>query len=474
MCSLSDRIQKVCEEVLRRVTPSREEKIDTLRFVNSLIEKLRCKLEKLGLEAEVCVEGSIAKDTWIAGEKDIDLFMLVPKEYGKEAFQKVLEAAKDVCKGRFLEAYAEHPYIHAEMEGFTIDFVPCFKLERAEEAISSVDRTPFHTTYVKKHLKPEGRREVRLLKRFMRGIGTYGAEIKIGGFSGYLCELLVMYYGSFLNVLKAASNWRGRILIDIENHYRGRAEEALKIFDQPLIVIDPVDKNRNVASAVNRERLAEFIAASRLFIKNPSVRFFFPPELKPFSTQEAIEKMRSKGTSFVFLKTEAIKAVPDVLWGQLYKSQRALKRLILRYDFEVLRDTVWSDEKTSTVFIFELKSHTLPAAKKHIGPPIAKKMDCERFLKKHLSSKMLVSGPRIEGDRWVVEKKRRYRNASSLLKDFLKDGGRSVGVASLVSEAFSSSLEVIVNEEIMDFYLSNEDFASFFTTYLIGKPMWLQ
>ena len=474
MCSLSDRIQKVCEEVLRRVTPSREEKIDTLRFVNSLIEKLRCRLEKLGLEAEVCVEGSIAKDTWIAGEKDIDLFMLVPKEHGREAFQKVLEAAKAVCKGRFLEAYAEHPYIHAEIEGFTIDFVPCFKLERAEEAVSSVDRTPFHTAYVNKHLNPEGRREVRLLKRFMRGIGTYGAEIKIGGFSGYLCELLIMYYGSFLNVLKAASDWRGRILIDIENHYRGRAEEALKVFNQPLIVIDPVDKNRNVASAVSRERLAEFIAASRLFIRNPSVRFFFPPELKPFSTQEAIERMRSKGTSFVFLKTKAVKAVPDVLWGQLYKSQRALKGLISRYDFEVLRDAVWSDEKTATVFIFELQSHILPATKKHIGPPIAKKMDCERFLKKHLSSEMLVSGPRIEGDRWVVEKKRRYRNASILLKDFLKDGGRSVGVASLVSEAFSSSLEVIVNEEIVNFYLGNKDFASFFTTYLIGKPMWLQ
>ena len=474
MCSLSDRIQKVCEEVLRRVTPSREEKIDTLRFVNSLIEKIRCRLEKLGLEAEVCVEGSIAKDTWIAGEKDIDLFMLVPKEHGREAFQKVLEAAKAVCKGRFLEAYAEHPYIHAEIEGFTIDFVPCFKLERAEEAVSSVDRTPFHTAYVNKHLNPEGRREVRLLKRFMRGIGTYGAEIKIGGFSGYLCELLIMYYGSFLNVLKAASDWRGRILIDIENHYRGRAEEALKVFNQPLIVIDPVDKNRNVASAVSRERLAEFIAASRLFIRNPSVRFFFPPELKPFSTQEAIERMRSKGTSFVFLKTKAVKAVPDVLWGQLYKSQRALKGLISRYDFEVLRDAVWSDEKTATVFIFELQSHILPATKKHIGPPIAKKMDCERFLKKHLSSEMLVSGPRIEGDRWVVEKKRRYRNASILLKDFLKDGGRSVGVASLVSEAFSSSLEVMINEEIVNFYLGNKDFASFFTTYLIGKPMWLQ
>ena len=474
MRSLNDRIQRVCEEALQRIIPSREEKIDTLSFVNSLIEKLKRRLEKLGIEAEVRVEGSIAKDTWISGEKDIDLFILVPKEHGREAFQKVLEAAKTVCKGKFLEAYAEHPYIHAEIEGFTIDFVPCFKLESAEEAISSVDRTPFHTAYVKKHLKSEGRREVRLLKRFMRGIGTYGAEIKVGGFSGYLCELLVVCYGSFLNVLKAASDWRGRVLIDIENYYEGRAEEALKIFNQPLIVIDPVDKNRNVASAVSREKLAEFIVASRFFIKNPSIRFFFPTEPKPFNAHEVVDRMKSKGVSFVFLKTKTIEAVPDILWGQLYKSRRALKGLVSRYDFEVLRDAVWSDEKTATVFIFELQSHILPAAKKHIGPPIMKKRDCERFLKKHLSSEMLVSGPRIEGDRWVVEKRRLYRNVSSLLRDLLKDGGRSVGVASFVSEAFSSSLEVMVNEEIIDFYLSNKDFALFFTRYLIGKPAWLQ
>ena len=31
----------------------------------------------------------------------------------------------------------------------------------------------------------------------MQGIGVYGAEIKVGGFSGYLCELLVMKYGGF-------------------------------------------------------------------------------------------------------------------------------------------------------------------------------------------------------------------------------------------------------------------------------------
>ena len=474
MRRLNQRVQKICEEVLRRVTPSEEEKMKTLRFVESLTDRLDAELKKLGLEAEIRVEGSIAKDTWLAGEKDIDLFILVPKEYGRNAFSKVLEAAKEASRGNYLEAYAEHPYIQAEIEGFTVDFVPCFKLEKAEDAISSVDRTPFHTVYVKKHASPADRSEIRLLKWFMRGIEAYGAEIKIGGFSGYLCEILIMYYGSFLNLLRAASNWRERELIDLKGYYKGREEDALKIFNQPLIVIDPVDKGRNVASAVNREKLAEFIAASRLFLENPSIRFFFPPKIEAFPVEKTIRTMNSRGTSFVFLKTKPVKAVPDVLWGQLYKSQKALKGLILRYGFKVLRDEVWSDEETAAVFIFELQSRLLPTVEKHLGPPVTKKEDCKRFLKKHLESTMLISGPRIEGNRWIVERERRYRDVVDLLKDNLKDGGRKIGVASLLSKAFSSSMKIWVDDDIKDFYSENPEFASFLTKYLIGRPRWLQ
>jgi len=474
MCKRNQKIQEICEEALRRVTPSKAEEMKTLKFVESLTDRLRSELGKLGLEADVRVEGSIAKNTWLAGEKDIDLFILISKEYGRNAFIKVLEAAKKASGGNYLEAYAEHPYIQAEIEGFTVDFVPCFKLERAENAISSVDRTPFHTVYVNKHLSPDDRSEVRLLKRFMRGIEAYGAEIKVGGFSGYLCEILIMHYGSFLNVLKAASNWREREIIDLEGYYKGRENEALKIFDQPLVVIDPVDKSRNVASAVSKEKLAEFIAASRLFLENPRIDFFFPLEIETFPVERAIQTMNSRGTSFVFLKTEPARAVPDVLWGQLYKSQRALRGLISRWGFKILRDNVWSDEKTTVVFIFELQSHLLPAVEKHLGPPVAKKQDCKRFLSKHLGSKLLISGPRIEGDRWIVERKRRYRDAADLLKEILRDGGRGIGIANLISEAFSSSLDLWINEDIKDFYSKNPEFASFLTKYLIGRPRWLQ
>ena len=79
----------------------------------------------------------------------------------------------------------------------------------------------------------------------------------------------------------------------------------------------------------------------------------------------------------------------------------------------------------------------------------------------------------MEGDRLIVERRRRYVDAVELLKEGLKDGGRGLGVASMVSEAFKKSLEILVGDEISEFYSSNNDFAKFLTKYLIGKPQWL-
>lgn len=468
------KVREVCEETLKRIIPSEEEKFRTLRFSESLIEALKGELLKDGISAEVQIEGSVAKDTWLAGEKDIDIFVLLPPEYERDVFRKVLEAAKRVSGENYLEAYAEHPYIEAYINGFTVNFVPCFKVRDPSEAKSSVDRTPFHTQYIKSRLNEDLKNEVRLLKAFMHGINVYGAEIKVGGFSGYLCELLVLYYGSFLGALEAASRWRRGEVIDIEGHYKS-PDEARKIFrDEPLIVVDPVDKGRNVASAVRINRLSEFILASRLFLKEPDIRFFSPRAIEPYPVDELLTRIRARGSAIIFVKTGPIKAVPDILWGQLFKSQRALLKLFKQFNFEVLRSDVWSDEKSMNVFIFELSSRYLPPIERHMGPPIDRVSNCDEFLKKHLNSIEVFSGPRIEGDRLVVEKRRRYTDAVQLIKDHLaRDGGKKIGIASLVAKAISEGLEIHVNEEVLNLYTSNRDFARFLTEYLIGRPRWL-
>jgi len=476
MSKMSDieKINSVCKEALVKAIPSQKERRETTIFSRKITEKLRKELRQTGIEANVKVQGSIAKDTWLAGEKDIDIFILLPRTHTRDDFPRVLDVVKSVAGKNWLEAYAEHPYIEAKIDGYTVDFVPSFKIAKAEEAKSSVDRTPLHTQYVQRHLDEKIKDEVRLLKRFMHGTGTYGAEIKIGGFSGYLCEILTLYYGSFYETLIAASKWRRKEIVDINEYYKGAEDDAKKIFQDNLIVVDPVDRGRNVASAVRECKLNEFIAATRWFLRNPRLNFFYPDKARPLSVEELSRIMSQRGSTLVFLKFRTAKAVPDILWGQLYKSQKALRNMIERYDFDVIRDGVWSDEEATNVFLFELNSRFLPSVKRHLGPPLEKNEDCERFLHKHLESEKTISGPYVEGDRWIVETRRLYTDVASLLKDQLKDSGSELGVANPISEALSVHFEILTDTEIADLYQADSGFAEFLTEYLSGRPRWLR
>ena len=372
---MSSPLEEVCAEVLKRVTPSSSEREQILSLAKKLVEKVIEEAKEKGVETEVRVEGSVAKNTWLRDCPEIDVFMQVPTATPKEAFGTIcLEIAKEATEGyRQIERFAEHPYLEAVVENVWVNIVPCYRVKRGEW-ISATDRTPFHTDYVKPLLDERKGGEVRLLKRFKKGVGVYGAEIKVGGFSGYLCELLVLNYGSFVEALRSAGDWKERIIIDYEEHYEGR-DDAENIFEEPFVMVDPVDKGRNVAAAVRKERLDEFIAASRAFLKAPDLKFFYPQEVEALEPTELVNKINARGSAIVFISFEGIPAVPDVLWGQLYRSQRALRKLIRQHDFTVLRDMVWSNEKSLNIFIFEVENRFLPNMKRHLGPPLRKKQE---------------------------------------------------------------------------------------------------
>jgi len=213
-------VKEVCAEVLKKITPSPQERKRVFALSEELRRKVVASAEKAKVKAEVRVEGSVAKDTWLSEEPDIDIFMRVPTTMPREAFGKVcLQIARKATEGyRQVERFAEHPYLEAFTDAVRVNIVPCYRVKRGEW-ISATDRTPFHTDYVKPLLDKGLREDVRLLKKFMKGIGVYGAEIKVGGFSGYLCELLVINYGSFLEVLKSVADWRRRRIVDYEGYY---------------------------------------------------------------------------------------------------------------------------------------------------------------------------------------------------------------------------------------------------------------
>jgi tRNA nucleotidyltransferase (CCA-adding enzyme) len=471
---METQLRKVCAAVLKRVIPDQEERARVLTLAEELRLKVSQAAEKAGIDATVRIEGSVAKDTWLSGEPDIDIFMQVPTSMSREAFGTTcLEIAKEATKGfRQVERFAEHPYLEAYVNEVRVNIVPCYRVKRGQW-ISATDRTPYHTDYVKARLDESLCEEIRLLKRFMKGIGAYGAEIKIGGFSGYLCELLVLRYKTFLGVLEAFADWRERKLIDYEGYYKGRENEARKVFQEPLIVVDPVDKGRNVASALRRERLDEFIAASRGFLQQPSEKYFYPSEVQPFKPEKIAEILKVRGSALILVKFGKVDAVPDVLWGQLYKSQRSLLKLLQRHDFKVIREAVWSNEKDLNLFLFEVEHRFLPPIKRHLGPPVEKRADCENFLMKHVASTATISGPRVEKGRWIVETRRKYTDVTVLLAEKLREDGRQVGVADLIAQRMKKSFNILTNKEILKLYKTNREFAKFLTKYLTGKPHWL-
>jgi len=472
---MQGKIEKVCTTVLKRVTPKKGERVKIEALAKELQKKVISASRGLGVKAEVRVEGSVAKDTWLSGEPEIDIFMRVPKTIPRKSLGEVcLKIARKATEGsKQIERFAEHPYLEAIVENVIVNIVPCYDAKRGEW-LSATDRTPYHTDYMKKHLNEQMKGEVRILKKFMKGIDVYGAEIKIGGFSGYLSELLVLHYKSFIKMLKTFAQHKKGIIIDIENYYKGREDELKLLFKEPLVIVDPVDKGRNVASAVRPQKLYTFVAAARAFLENPRIAFFYPPKTAALTVKELKRKLEKRGSAIVFVIFGKVDAVPDVLWGQLYKSQRSLRKLVELNDFKILRDTAWSDERNINMFIFELEDCCLSQVKKHFGPPLEKECECENFLKKYVNNCDVVSGPYVADGRWVVDLRRKYTDACELLNERLRDGGRNAGVAEQISQILKKGFKVVVNEEIAEVYAENSDFAEFLTDFLSGKPKWLE
>jgi tRNA nucleotidyltransferase (CCA-adding enzyme) len=465
--------EEVTSEVLKRITPQPEEEKKVLALAERLKMKVSQEAEKLKLKVDAVIGGSVAKDTWLSVDVDLDIFVLFSTNYGKkELEQKGLRVAINSVEGSpWTKRFAEHPYLEAVVQGVRVNIVPCYKVERGGW-ISAADRSPHHTEYVRQRLKSDDLRgDIRLLKQFMKGIKAYGAEIKIGGFSGYLCEVLVLAHGSFFDVLLTAADWQQGHVVDSHGYY-SRLGEAESLFDSPLIVIDPIDQNRNAAASVTEEKLGVFVAAARMFIQEPEEKFFFPEEKEPYEDSKLREVFKNRGTDIIFLCFSHVEVVPDVLWGQLYKSMRSICRLLRQYDFQIVRTSAWSDEEKMNIILIEIEENEISQSKRHLGPK-ASSRDSDKFLEKHINTEDTVSGPWIEKGRWVVTKKRQHLNAASLLKEELNEGGRNVGVGSKLERSVKDSLRIILNEEIIQIYSSHKALSKFLIEYLEGKPSWL-
>lgn len=439
-------VDTIRASILSHIKPSEAEKEKLASLAESIIARINAIAEQEGISASAQLVGSSARGTWISGEHDLDIFLMFPPEVERsELEEKGLYIARKVAleAESFEERYAEHPYIHATFNGFEVDLVPAFKVASASEIKSAVDRTPFHNSYVASKIKGL-EDEVLLLKQFMKGTGIYGSELKTHGFSGYLVELLIIHYGSFLKTLEAACEWKDSVVIDIEKH--GNVKHK-----HPLVVVDPTDPSRNVAAALSLDNLCIFIDRACEFLKAPDEAYFTEKVLEPLSDREFKNILAARGTSLIAVEFTAPDVVEDVLFPQLHKFEISAKEMLERYDFCVYNSSVWAGKKAAV--LFELESSKLPKMKKHLGPMVWAKEHAHAFKSKHESG--TFSNIFIENGRYMVEIPRKYAEAKKLIESEIFNCALGKHLALSIKKEY----HVLEGDDILE--IKEEDFRRF-------------
>ncbi len=389
--------EKIVKKVKQKIKPTTAETKKVDDIINFSKEKVQKEMLKQKIDAEIFVGGSVAKNTWTKGQHDIDIFIRFEKKHKniggllkkivKKVFKnvKVLHGSRDYCKINY--------------RGYELEFVPVYKIKKPSEAENSMDASLFHVEFVKNKIKenPKLADEIRVFKEFARAQRVYGAETHISGISGYVSELLIIHYKSFLNFIKESEKMKPKIFIDINKHYKNNSEIVRKLSKSklysPIIIIDPVLKERNAAAALESEVFSNLILSSRLFFRKPSLNFF---KKKRIGIKEIKNRSSKRKTLLVVKKIKKEYAKEDVFLAKLKKALKKVNKHLLINGISVSDYGYFIDKNKIDIF-FELETKKLSKYRKHIGPPVwITSSNFDKFLDKHKN--IYISGENLACD----------------------------------------------------------------------------
>ena len=408
------------DKVSKRITPTLEQALHEKMLAAKLVSKLEHELSSEGVR--VMFIGSSARDTGLAGETDLDLFVQWPKSYNKEEIVKLtIAGAKRAIDIKWEMHYAEHPYLQGVYQGFKVEVIPCFQIDAHTSVKSAVDRSPLHMQYLQSRLTEAQKRDVRLLKKLLKANGIYGAELEVHSFSGLVCEQLILNYRNLENLLVVASSeWRAPIIVDLEGSWNSKHEELTAKFENaPLILVDAIDKNRNAAASVNAESLSKFILLARKLLAQPSEVIFYPKKLN-INAAQVRKVVSSRGTAIFAIRLVKPDVVDDVLYPQLRKLEHHLVNSLEKSHFNVWGSLSEATSK-SCLIIFEVENARLPEVEVKMGPPVWFAKDVAAFLKANKTTR----GPYVKDERLMIDVVRKLKTAAQVVTLFFTNAKAS-------------------------------------------------
>jgi tRNA nucleotidyltransferase (CCA-adding enzyme) len=350
--------------VSARIAPSPEFLDRVAQVRTALVARVETEARARGSPlVRALVAGSAARGTFLADRLDIDLFLLFPPDLPRARLEEEGLALGRAILSEPERRYAEHPYLRGAFEGFRVDAVPGYAVTDPSQPQSPVDRTPFHQAYLAERETPEIIGQVRLAKEFLRGLAIYGSEARTEGFSGYLVELLVLRFGSLRRLLEAARGWRLPVRLVEAGHEPPRLPAQVA-----LILADPVDPHRNVASALSRRNLSLLILAAREYLEHPGEAWYAVRERPPVARERAIALTEARASHVSVVRLPRPDLVDDTLFPQVRKAERSLADAVAGSGFEVL-STASAVAPDRVLVALEVAHARRAGVRLHDGPP---------------------------------------------------------------------------------------------------------
>ena len=400
---------------------AQRKKVD--KIANQIFGLVNKEAKKQKTVVSVHFGGSYAKETWTPEKIDIDIFVKFKKTTSEKNFEMIGKKIgfDSLKKFKPYVRYSEHPFVEADIDGVGINVVPCYDIKKGEWK-SAADRSTFHTEFMSEKLTGSMKDDIRILKCFLKINGMYGAEIAKQGFSGYVCEVLVYYLGSFENVLKKISKMKNNEMIG----------ESPRKFDSSLVIIDPIDRNRNLGAAISIQNVTNFILIARNFLKKNSISYFKE------KSKNKIPAELARNTLIINFKYK--KRSDDIIYGQIKRAATSLESQMNKEGFNVLRSDAIAYNESNASLLFLLESLSISKNEIRTGPDVFSGDFSAKFIHTN-SKKSKLMWTDKEGKLQSLQT-RRYQNVKSYLNDLIKNHMNDSGIPKGLRIDFKTGFQI--------------------------------
>lgn len=376
--------------VLKKIKPSKEDKKILETSLNKILSMLNKSKTELNYECDFFVGGSYGKKTYLRGKSDVDIFCRFATRYPEKDLSGELELIITRSGLKYKKEKGSRDYFSGKFEKVSFEVIPVYNIKDAKDAKNLTDVSCLHVDYLDK-ITSENKSlidEIRLAKQFLKAKNLYGAESYINGFSGHVIELLVSHYGSFQKFIDSAKDWKETTVIDPLDEYKTLAL-VQKVFSKDklssLVVIDPIQRDRNAARALSTQNYSKLIfilntlttlKESDFTIKNRSFK-------KIESDTESFAKKHNLKYVFYRLTFKPDEESEDIIGSKLLKIFSKIEQIFKDNDFCVYESNFEINMFSGKcLFVYYFEQSELPKIKKFQGPKVFLKDAVSSFTKK--------------------------------------------------------------------------------------------